>query len=268
MKRFAALLLTLALFLLGACSEPAVEPLTEEEAVKLFSLAPGEAYTVLSRSDLRKNSEFIERLGYTVSTFRKDMEEGDVFLFAATPDNDRQIQVKCWGDPEGIARKLEDLSYLPGEKRELALQEMGVQAAGSGELLSAAVLEREGQVFFRFRVRSDVTLESEESAEGYCFDEYLTVTNGRFCALLFYNAAGAFSDADETESERLFAAFSVAPTPEKTEWRNFALRVFAAVVLLAASVAAVYILSTFVRDIRHRREQPDSIPDRIKMRRK
>ena len=265
MKRTLALLLSLIL-VIGLIAPAAA--LTDEEASGLFSLDPGEDYTVLDRTNLRRNSEFIERLGYTVSTFRKAMEEGDVYLYAATADNDRQVQVKCWAGEEDVAQRIEDLNYLPVDKRDLVRQELGQQLAGEGDLLAAETVEREGQIFFRFRVRSDVALESDEAAIGYCFDEYLTITDGRFCALLYYNAATTFSAADEKESARLFAAFSVDPTPEKTDWRNFALRIFAALLLIAAAVGAVYILSTFVRDIRLRREQPDSIPDRIKMRRK
>lgn len=265
MKRLLALLLSLILAI-GLIAPAAA--LTDEEAVGLFSLDPGEDYTVLDRTNLRRNSEFLERLGYTVTAFKKAMEEGDVYLYAATADNDRQVQVKCWAGEEDVAQRIEDLTYLPEEKRDLAREELGKQAAGEGELLAAETIEREGQLFFRFRVRSDVALESDEAAIGYCFDEYLTISDGRFCALIYYNAAAAFSAADEKESARLFAAFSVAPTPAKTDWRNFALRVFAAVLLVAAAAAAVYILSTFVRDIRLRREQPDAIPDRIKMRRK
>lgn len=265
MKRLAALLL--ALLLAVALIAPAAA-LTDDEVAALFSFDPGEGYTTLDRTNLRRNSEFLERLGYTVSTFKKAMEEGDVYLYAASADNDRQAQVKSWGVEDGIAQKIVDLSYLPEEELSLARDELGKQAAGSGELLESETVERDGQVFFRFRVRSDVSLESDASAIGYCFEEYLTVANSRFCALLYYNAARDFSAADEAESARLFAAFTVKPTPEATDWRGLALRIFAALLLLAAAVAAVFILSSFVRDIRLRRERPDSIPDRIKMRRK
>ena len=265
MKRILALTLTLILAI--GLTAPAAA-LTADEASGLFSLDPGEDYTVLTRTNLRKNSEFIERLGYTVSTFQKAMEDGDVFLYAATESNDRQVQVKCWAGEEDFAQRIEDLTFLPEEKLDLTREEIGLQVAGEGELLSAETVERDGQIFFRFRVRSDVALESDAAAIGFCFDEYLTIADGRFCALLFYNAADDFSAADEKESARLFAAFGVTPTPEKSDWRNFALRIFAALLLIAAAVGAVYILSTFVRDIRLRREQPDSIPDRIKMRRK
>ena len=265
MKRLLALLaaLILALGLIWPASA-----LTDSEVAALFSFDPGEGYTLLTRDNLNRNREFIERLGYTVSTFRKAMEEGDVYLYAASADNDRQVQVKSWGVADGIAQKIVDLAYLPEEERDLARDELGAQAAAGGTLLAAETVERQGQVFFRYRVRSDVDLESDESAIGYCFDEYLTVANGRFCALLYYNASTTFSAADEAESKALFDAFTVAPTPEETDWRSAALRIFAAVLLLAAAVVAVFILSTFVRDIRLRRERPDSIPDRIKMRRK
>lgn len=265
MKRTLALLLSLILAV--GLTAPAAA-LTADEASGLFSLDPGEDYTVLNRTNLRRNSEFVERLGYTVSAFQKAMEEGDVFLYAATADNVRQVQVKCWAGQEDVAQKIEDLAFLPEDKRNLAREEIGRQVAGEGELLSAETVERDGQIFFRFRVRSDVALESDEAAIGYCFDEYLTIADGHFCALLFYNAASVFSAADEAESARLFEAFRVAPTPEKTDWRNFALRIFAALLLIAAAITAVYLLSTFVRDIRLRREQSDTIPDRIKMRRK
>ena len=167
MKRTLALLLSLILAV--GLTAPAAA-LTADEASGLFSLDPGEDYTVLDRTNLRRNSEFVERLGYTVSAFQKAMEEGDVFLYAATADNVRQVQVKCWAGQEDVAQKIEDLAFLPEDKRNLAREEIGRQVAGEGELLSAETVERDGQIFFRFRVRSDVALESDEAASGYCFD--------------------------------------------------------------------------------------------------
>lgn len=265
MKRFLSLLLTL--LLTAALAIPSAA-LTDDEVMEQFSLTVSDPYTVLDRSNLSRNEAFLERLGYTVSTFRRAMEEGDIYLYAATEDNDRQVQVKSWGDREGIAQKLVDLSYLGDEEQKTALAEMGQQAAGSGELLESEILTRDGQVFFRYRVLTDVSLESDTEQIEYGFDEYLTVANGRFFALLYYNAQTSFTEAQEAESRALFDGFSVAPTEVRKNGFSLPLRIFSAVAVLAAAVVAVFLLSTLFRDFRLRREKPDTIPDRGKHSRK
>ena len=265
MKRVLALVLTLLLAAALAFPSAAV---TDDEVMKQVSLDIGEPYTVLDRSNLGKHEDFLRRLGYTVSAFRRAMEEGDIYLYAATEDNDRQVQVKSWGDPEGIAQKLVDLSYLGETEQQTALAEMGRQAAGSGELLQSEILTREGQVFFRYRVLADASLESDSDRLGYAFDEYLTIANGRFFALVYYNADTAFSAKQEAESRALFDGFAVSPTKVKGDSFSLPLRIFAAVAVAAAFVVAVFLVSTFVRDWRNRRDKPDVIPDRIKVSRK
>ncbi len=233
-----------------------------------FELELSEEYTLLDRSNLKQNAEFISRLGSSVENFGKAMTEGSIYLYAATEDNARQVQVKVWtGD---TSERIVDLSALDDGGLQTARTEIGNTLVSAGDtLLETEQTERDGQIFFRYRVRAATDLESSDNESiGYCFDEYLTVVDGCFVALVFYNSSSEFSAAESAESKAIFDAFKVNQTVVRDSTRSLALSIFSIVMLILGAGVAAYVLWTFVRDLCDRRERPETLTDRIKTRRK
>ncbi len=237
------------------------------DADKRFEITLSDEYTLLDRDNLKQNRDFITRLGSSVENFGKAMVSGGIYLYAATENNDRQVQVKVWSGDS--ASKIGNLAALTDEGRKTALDEIGATIVSKGDtMLETEQVERDGQVFFRYRVRAASSLESGAlESIGYCFEEYITVVDGQFVALLFYNSSSELSAGEIAESRTIFDGFKVNQS-EKSGARGIALMIFSVLMLLAAVVVAGYVIFTFVRDLRERRERPEIIPDHIKMRRK
>ena len=265
MKRFVAVLVAVCLCLtvLG-CFVGAQEYIDPDER---FELELSDDYTLLDRTNLKQNAEFITRLGSSVENFGKAMAEGGIYLYAATEDNSRQVQVKVWTGDTSV--RIVDLAALDDDGLLTARKEIGKALVSSGDtLLETEQTERNGQVFFRYRVRSGSDLESDNESIGYCFDQYLTVVDGCFVALLFYNSSGEFSAAETAESKEIFDAFKVKQAAKRDSTRSLALSIFSIIMLTVAVGVAAYVLWTFVRDLLIRRERPEPISDRINIRRK
>ena len=167
------------------------------------------------------------------------------------------------------SERIVDLAALDDDGLLTARKEIGKALVSSGDtLLETEQTERNGQVFFRYRVRSGSDLESDNESIGYCFDQYLTVVDGCFVALLFYNSSGEFSAAETAESKAIFDAFKVNQAARRDSTRSLALSIFSIIMLTVAVGVAAYVLWTFVRDLLIRRERPEPISDRINIRRK
>ena len=67
--------------------------------------------------------------------------------------------------------------------------------------------------------------------------------------------------------KKISAAHGVSGAESDSIWGSYglSLRLISAVLLIAAVVFAVYLISSFVRDIRNRHNSPEVIPDHIKM---
>lgn len=265
MKRIVAVLVAVCLCLTVLGSFIGAQEYIDPE--ERFELELSDEYTLLDRTNLKQNAEFITRLGSSVENFGKAMTEGGIYLYAATEDNARQVQVKVWtGD---TSERLVNLSALDAEGLQTAQKEIGNALVSSGDtLLETEHTERGGQVFLRYRVRSSSDLESDSGSIGYCFDEYLTIVDGYFVALVFYNSSGEFSAKETAESKAIFDAFKVNQAAKRDSTRSLALSIFSIIMLTVAVGVAAYVLWTFVRDLIIRRERSEPISDRIDIRRK
>ncbi len=233
-----------------------------------FSLEIPDEYVVIDSSTVSSNSEFISKLGSSVENFKKSMEEGNIVLYAATEDNQRQLQVKVFDSD--TAQKIGELSKLSEDNFATAADEIEKLVIADGELLNSERIDKNGTCFLRYTVRAATALESESEEIGYCFDEYLTVADGRFCALIYYNSSSEFDETDAHNSKAVFDTFEVvnADVQQGSTAFEWVLKILIPLLIAAAVLLGAWIIYTFVRDIKHRREQPEVIPDHIKMRRK
>ena len=111
---------------------------------------------------------------------------------------------------------------------------------------------------------------ADGEALGYCMREYITVSGGKFYALIYYNSSDELSAAELKEAGDVFASLKLKSEGGSRASGGYILlmRIVAAVLIVVAAVIAVFIISTFVRDIRLKKDSPEVIPEHIKMHRK
>ncbi len=225
-----------------------------------FYLELPSQYTAIDRSTLSKNREFIEKIGYSVESFSAKLEQSDIVMYAATEDNDRQVQVKYW--QSDFSKSIGNMSALNDEKLSTALKAMAEPLMVDENRILSSAVGKAGDIVYLYYV---VQVEGK-----FCYTEYITVVNGYCYSLVYYNSSAEFSEAELNERDGIVLSFDISGASSKSIWGGYSLavRIISAALLIVAAVVAVYIVSSFVRDIRNRRNSPEVIPDRIKMKHK
>ena len=236
---------------------------TVKNKANAVSLEIPDGYTVLTEDNLRRNDEFLEKLGHTVDSFRKKMEEGGILIYAATSDNRRQIQLKTW--TSDFSETAQDLTRLDDEALTQARETLLEQMNQPGQAITnVAQVTTKDLIFFR------ITALVSGGEKDFCFRQYLTVANGRYYALVYYNDEAELSAAQQEEAESVFSTLSIE---KKKSGGLIAGNTVVQIVLITAVLAAavfltVLIVLSFIRDIRNRRRELEPLPEHIKMRRK
>ncbi len=225
-----------------------------------FAITLPDGAIALNRSNLSRNSDFIERLGFSVKSFRSKLEESNILLYAADSDNTYQIQVRVWEST--FSREIKNLSGLKGDRLNEALSLLGGNiSASDSKLIDSRVIWVNEQPYLNYTVKVE---------EAFCYVESLTVVDGKCVALVYYNSNPTFSTEDSAAQQKLISSLKI-DRKNNGSWGsgyNLLLRVVCALLVIGASVVVVFLISGFIKDIKNRREQPEIIPDRIKMRRK
>ena len=259
MKRLISLAAAIILIALSAVSVwAATVDYTDEDYGYTISLP--EDYTTINRTNLSSNAEFIERLGYSVKSFRLRMEESNILLYAADKDNRHQIQLKVW--ESDFSKEVEQLSTANDEQLSEMLYVMSGQLElEDGRLTDSRVTDVAGQKYLTYTV---------EVADAFTFVQNVTVVNGKCYALVYYNSSPQLSAEEQSAQQALLNSLKIKKVSTKAEGGGYYLviRIICAAVAIVAIVVAVLLISSFVKDIKRRKEQPEIIPDRIKMRRK
>ena len=262
--RFAALVAALVMSL-TLC----VSAASYSDADSTFTVEIGSDYTVLRRDNLSKNKDFIEHLGSSVENFGKQMDQSGIKLYAATEDNSRQIQLRVW--QSDFSKDIGSLSKLSDEQLAIVREKLPAAVIADGELKGTDEITASGAQWFCCTVKVDGTAQAADGeALGYCMREYITVSGGKFYALIYYNSSDELSAAELKEAGDVFASLKLKSEGSSRASGGYILlmRIVAAVLIVVAAVVAVFIISTFVRDIRLKKDSPEVIPEHIKMHRK
>lgn len=225
-----------------------------------FSISLPQDYTVINRTNLSSNKDFIKRLGYSVKSFRLRMEESGILLYAADKDNQHQIQLKSW--ESDFSKEVGSLSSASGQQLSEMLYIMSEQLElEGGRLIDSRVTDVGGKKYLTYTVKVE---------DAFCFVQNVTVENGKCFSLIYYNSSAELSQSEQESQQAILKSLNIKKTATKSEGSGYFLviRIICAAVAIVAIVVAVFLISSFVRDIKHRKEQPEIIPDRIKMRRK
>lgn len=256
MKKFVCLIICVVIAFAGAVTAFA-DSIAYENVKYGFSVTLPDGFLVIDRSTLSKNSEFIEKIGYSVESFSAKLEQSNIVMYAADRDNSRQVQVKHW--ESDFSKGIGNLSALDDERLATALATMAKPLSADGNsLINSAIGEVGNSVYLCYTVQVDGK---------FCYTEYITVVNGYCYSLVYYNSSAEFSAEEIKERDAVIAALSISGAESDSIWGSYglSLRLISAVLLIAAVVFAVYLISSFVRDIRNRHNSPEVIPDHIKM---
>lgn len=209
-----------------------------------------EGYVILTPDTLKKQTDFIEHLGHSTESFKTYMKNAGMLLYAATEDNTRQIQVKSW--QTDFSKEIGDLSSLDSEALEQAAAALITERPGE-ILLSKQQIRLGNSTYF------EMTARVAGKQSDFCYVQYVTIQNGSLYALVYYNIGSELTAAQMSEARGLLSGFSVEKRSEGAlSGSNVLLQiVIISAVILAASVLAVLMLLSFIKDLRSRKSDND-----------
>ena len=261
MKKLISALCACIVLVSAFCVTAAAQPYTDSDSGVSVEL-PDE-YTVLTSSNLSKYADFIESIGHSTESLRKAMNSGNIVMYAAVSDNTKQIHLKCWSSDFSV--RTGDLSSLSEEGQNAALESMKKVICGDGnEILLSEKITHDGLTYLKLAV-------SVPADAPFCYIQYVTVSGGRFISLVYYNAHGWLTADEQRAADSVFSTVSV---PKKSGGiSSFGIMTVTEIVLIALLILAgvaliIYIIRSFFIDYKNSREEPEIIPDRIKMNRK
>ena len=251
-------LLPLSVFAVPAYAAETVSP-----AGHGISVQVPDGFKILNEKNAKSEKAFIESLGMDAENFAKNLRESGTLLFAVTQDGKRQLNLKVIEND--LSKELYDLTGLTPENQEDAGRRIiaGLEETENMTVLGSERAAVSGTQFYRVRVRVS-------SPDGeFCFVQYFSIFAGKYYALVYYNSASALSQEDLQTADAAFSSMKIRRSPKPTAANAGVILqiVFIAAVVALAFAGIVYILYTFVRDIRRRRQEREAALDKIYRRR-
>ena len=229
-----------------------------------ISLELSDAYTVLTKDNLKKQVEFLDRLGHTPTSFSQHMKDRHILLVAATEDNTRQVQVKSY--ETDFSKKIGELSRLDSDSLAQATETLLAQNAGD-ELLTYGPVTKGDLVFLKSVNR--VGKISDKQTD-FCYIQFSTIRNGKYYALVYYNASGELTESQADEAASILSSLTLPKKKGESllVGSNEIIQiVIVGVLLVAAFVILIVLIVSFIKDVRARkREDEQTVHIRIKRR--
>lgn len=249
--------LTAAFLLMFAVALPVSAKQSFKDDSLGISVEFDDDYIVLTPSNLSSNKEYLNSIGHSVSSFKKRMNESGMVYYAAPKDNSCQFQVKMSEDDFSSVTK--DLTSLSDDARGRVLDTVTEKLSAEGEIISGSVDVSNGTAYIKTAVKAD----------GFCYIQYITVAKGKYYSLTFYNNSSTLSESEEKAARDVFSTLTVKREKTSTGIASYVLTIAAiSIAILAAVILCVFVIYSFVRDYRIRKDSEEVIPTRIEMRRK
>ncbi len=254
LKSLATVFLIIAVLSLGTFSA-----LCEEKTLQIkeenLTLSVSEDYILLNDENAAKNSEKIEILGYTLSSFKTYLSQNNIVVFGLDTKNKTQLILKSF--ETDFSKDIIELSLL----NEDALLEVTKKLVTIPEASWRIVKINDMQMI---EVRFS---DQDQNGEFYTV-MYITIRNGKI-----YSLSQIFSG--EKSETKTSAAFSTVKGLEikdvKTSAAWDASSVFEFIIIwimiIGAFVAAVFIIVSFVRDRKKYKENLENGKEVISRRR-
>lgn len=261
MKKGIAVLAALCLFVFSVCPAAALNITMEEAGI---GLELPSAFTAVQNTDgdIRANSDFISTLGHSTTSFSVFCDKAGVLIFAATADNQRQVQ---------LSRKTTDFSTEIGELAALAedaesfntAMEALVQVGTDETLVGVSQVDTgNGRLFVKIEKLIDAT-------HDYSCMQYITITDGDYYSLIYYNFGGSFTDAQKDEMQDIFSSLTLPGSGYVSDdgRRTDVLIIVVGVLMVIAVLFSLGVAISLVVEIVRRRMSVRAEDEKIKRRR-
>ena len=218
-------------------------------------------YIVLTTGNLSKNADFVESIGHSSDSLRKAMKNGNILFYAANGSNTKQLHVKCWSSD--FSERIGDLGSLSDESRAAAMESIQKILVDDGnQILFSSSFTHGDCLYFKIAVFVDAD-------EPFCYIQYITVSGGRFYSLVYYNAHGYLTVAEQKEADSVLSGMKIdiSDQGQSVDFQDILSFVLMAVLIIGALTAAFLVLRSFYTDYVGSKDEPEIIPDRIKMKR-
>lgn len=153
-------------------------------------------YTVINSDNAEDNEEYIEKLGYTVSSFQHYLEQKNVISFAANKNNSGQYHLVSYATE--FTKDVDNISVASDKELEKI----------------ANVLIKQGYDYiYRYDGTAFYVIETAGTEEnGYGAIQYVTIKNGKYYSLNYYGSTPELSKAERTAAENTLKTLKL---PEK-----------------------------------------------------
>ena len=218
-------------------------------------------YIVLTTGTLSKNTEFIESIGHSKESLRKAMNSGNIVFYAANQANTKQFHVKCWSTD--FSKRIGNLHSLSGESKEATLDSIkNILVSDGHEILFSNSFTHGESLFLKLAV-------AVKGDSPFCYIQYITVLSGNFYSLVYYNAHSYLTVAEQKEADSILSAMKIKVKDDTGGITAQEIIYFTLVglVILGSLLLVFIILRSFFIDYKISRNEPEIIPDRIKIKR-
>jgi len=210
-------------------------------------------FVVLTRSNLSQNRAYLEHIGHTVESFKRVVMEGDegpLKIYAASADNANQFHIKAYGnDFSGLVGDIDSLTDAQRTEMENSLK-----ASFDSGLLFFGKAEINSVPFYRLGAKGETS-----DKKPYCAMQYVTLANGKYYVLTYYNSAAGLSDADIAAADKVAASLNInRKTGGVTDTAVSIVQsivIFAGIIVLF--VTGIYIVVSIIGDVRERTRQTE-----------
>ncbi len=212
-----------------------------------------QGYVEINGENSDENLEIIENFGYTAQSFENYLTKENILLFATNPTDKSQINIKCWESE--FSKKAEDLSLVSKE----SLIDIATRLCGTNTGYNIATVNSMSMIEFS---KSDY-----DSGGDYSTVQYITVRNGKFYSLTVSNP-GKLTDQKKSDAWTLVCSLKIDDNTKSGAWSfsGIVCMIFLWALIIAAGIAVVVIIYTFINDIIKSRRGDNSDKDYIQRR--
>lgn len=227
MKRVVAILICITAAFLGTFS--ALADSYSVDNGNITANSPPD-YSVITKDNIKKMTETVERLGYSVESLKNHMNKNNILLIAVNNENTTQFQLKF--SKTDFSNNVETLSGL----EQSTLDEIGQKLF----LSHYDIKTINKTVYYVYK---------SENTE-YDSIQYITIANGKIYTLVCYvaddNEAYSFASGLKIKSKKAITLFSGASILQM---------VLFIIIFVIALAGVVFIIYTLVRDYYNKKKQ-------------
>ncbi len=219
-------------------------------------------YTAVENTaaSISEHASFIGTLGHSTDSFSSYLKEAGILLFAATADNTSQIQVKSW--TTDFSEKLGNLALFSDDEESLNKAAESLVTESEGEQVKGISRVAKSDGTLSLRIEKLVSAERD-----FSYLQYVTILDGRYYALVYYNFGGELTDAQRSEAEAIFSSLSIT---QKNTVSIGGGNLLGTVLLWAAigilAIFSVVLAVSLIRDFRIRRMERARTGEKIQRR--